>query len=307
MRDKLNHMGVDWFHLDLTSSRSPGDYLLGLGTGSSELAVLDSNGRWFSPDEIRGVWCRSYNFHNGSPPEELSAKRFSRAEDTYCLEYLFYCLGHANWVNPVDTPFLTRRGVANRLIQSKIAASLGLHIPEQIISNDGEKLKKFLVEADYAVINKAISQGSSSESGPMYVRTLRLEKSHLEVLGRSSGCPVLLQRLVPKAYELRIAVVGDAVYAGAIDTGASGGDLVDSREGVHKGLSYYRYAVPQEEARVLIELNQRLGLRYSSMDFIRDLDGRLVFLEANPSGQWGFLQSHTGYPIAERIVQELLH
>ena len=235
----------------------------------------------------------------------LSAERFQRAEETYALEYLFYCLRNANWVNPISTPYLGLRGVANRLIQSRIAASLGLSIPDHLVANDHGELTAFATQANAEVINKAISQGSASEAGPMYVCTRKVEHSHLEALVANDGCPVLLQPLIPKAYELRVAVIGDTVYAGAIDTGESGISLVDSREGVRHGLHYYRYRLPHDEAMKLVRLNQSLGLRYSSMDLIRDKHGRLVFLEANPSGQWGFLQNHTGHPIAERIVEEL--
>ena len=41
------------------------------------------------------------------------------------------------------------------------------------------------------------------------------------------------------------------------------------------------------------------------MDLIRGQDGALYFLEANPSGQWGFVEMLTGCPITEKIVDLL--
>jgi hypothetical protein len=48
-----------------------------------------------------------------------------------------------------------------------------------------------------------------------------------------------------------------------------------------------------------------LGLRFAALDFIVAPDGRWWFLEANPNGQWGFIEDATGQPIADAIAADL--
>ena len=46
----------------------------------------------------------------------------------------------------------------------------------------------------------------------------------------------------------------------------------------------------------------RLGLRYGAVDLRRTPDGRYVFFEVNPAGQWLFVEERTGLPITERVA-----
>jgi hypothetical protein len=47
----------------------------------------------------------------------------------------------------------------------------------------------------------------------------------------------------------------------------------------------------------LLRLMQRLGLAFGAVDMRRTPDGRHVFLEINPAGQWLFVEDRTGQPI----------
>lgn len=232
---------------------------------------------------------------------------FVRHEEIYALEYFFYQLQDANWVNPFFPPLLTRRAVANRLIQSRLAVNAGLAIPTHLVSNSKQDLCNFVEASSSAgAINKQIGQGSSSEAGPVVVFTTKVDTKIVSEIEGNSGCPVLLQKYVDKSYEIRAYVIGDSVFAAAIDTMSNGHEFTDSRESTKAGLTHYRTELRSDEIDKLVRLNGLLGLRYSAIDLIRQKDGTLVFLEANPSGQWGFVESLTGYPITERIVEELL-
>jgi len=49
-----------------------------------------------------------------------------------------------------------------------------------------------------------------------------------------------------------------------------------------------------------------LGLRFAAIDLVLDQTGEYWFLEANPNGQWAWIESRTGLPISSAIVDELL-
>jgi len=47
---------------------------------------------------------------------------------------------------------------------------------------------------------------------------------------------------------------------------------------------------------------RRMGLKYGCIDMIVTPEGRYVFLEVNPSGQWYFIQMSTHLEIASAIA-----
>ncbi len=50
----------------------------------------------------------------------------------------------------------------------------------------------------------------------------------------------------------------------------------------------------------------RFELQYAAIDLILDRDGRYVFLEINPSGQFGWIEDFTGLPIFASLADLLV-
>jgi D-alanine-D-alanine ligase-like ATP-grasp enzyme len=50
---------------------------------------------------------------------------------------------------------------------------------------------------------------------------------------------------------------------------------------------------------------QALGLNFGCIDFIVRPDGRMVFLECNPNGQWLWIEMATKMPISESNACQL--
>lgn len=63
--------------------------------------------------------------------------------------------------------------------------------------------------------------------------------------------------------------------------------------------------LPAEVEEGLLRLLKSAGLRYGSVDMRRTPDGRHVFLEVNPSGQWRFVVDVTGQPITAAMARLL--
>lgn len=64
--------------------------------------------------------------------------------------------------------------------------------------------------------------------------------------------------------------------------------------------------VPDTVARACLALDRSLGLAYSAIDMVLTPDGRYVFLEINPSGQFGWIESVTGLPLIETLADLLV-
>jgi len=65
------------------------------------------------------------------------------------------------------------------------------------------------------------------------------------------------------------------------------------------------YALPPAVAAGLRRYLDAFGLRYAAVDLRLDAEGRLSFLEANPAGQWLFLEDRTAQPITAAVAEAL--
>ena len=55
-----------------------------------------------------------------------------------------------------------------------------------------------------------------------------------------------------------------------------------------------------------IQLVEQLGLCYGAIDMVVTPDGRYVFLEINPNGQYLWIEEETGLPISDAICDLLM-
>lgn len=66
------------------------------------------------------------------------------------------------------------------------------------------------------------------------------------------------------------------------------------------------YDLPDDLAARLRAYLDRLGLVYGAIDMRLTPDGRYVFLEVNPAGQWRFMEQRTGVPMTETFARLLI-
>lgn len=117
--------------------------------------------------------------------------------------------------------------------------------------------------------------------------------------------PMIVQREIRKHCDLRVIVVGERVFAAEIHSQEFIETKLDWRRGVGVGLRHVKHALPALIEKYCIDVTYRLGLRFSAIDLVLDVENEYWFLEANPNGQWAWLESEVGLPIAKAIVDEL--
>lgn len=120
---------------------------------------------------------------------------------------------------------------------------------------------------------------------------------------RYTAC--LFQEQVPKKVELRITVLGEHVFPAEITYMHPERATVDWRT-AYQDLQYGIHELPQEIHRKCLALVHKLGLSFAAIDMIVTSDNRFVFLEANPNGQWQWIERATGFPICETLVDLLI-
>jgi glutathione synthase/RimK-type ligase-like ATP-grasp enzyme len=116
---------------------------------------------------------------------------------------------------------------------------------------------------------------------------------------------VIFQEYVPAVVDLRVTVVGDDIFAAGIHSQETR-YRVDFRIDMNQA-SIEAHSLPGEVESCVRELIRRLGLVYGAIDMRLTPDGRYVFLEVNPAGQWLFIEGRTGQPITAAVARTLAH
>ncbi len=296
VKNALLHLGADPIYVDCSFGNV--NFELTIQTpDEGAVSYIECNDRRVGLSDVTGVWTRGISFAGVNPPRPGTDENLFIAELAHSCGLLWQRLGSARWLNPIVSIRLI-----NRLVQLEVALKNNLDVPPSIVSSSGKEILKF-ANHHGDCIAKRVSQGGGPEEGPAQILTNMLPID--QKLSEYLPSPVLVQKAISKFYELRVVVVGSHVFAAAIHSSTDSRTSVDSRAWTRTDLTYFRARLSDEEADKLVRLNRDLGYNYSSMDLIRTPDGKLVFLEANPSGQWTFLEAHTGYPITETMAKFL--
>lgn len=180
---------------------------------------------------------------------------------------------NAAGVRWVDNPFVVGRAEL-KLYQLAVASRLGYGIPTTQVLNNPAPATEFL--GQHRLIAKPMSPGVGIAP---YVAEVTQDDLHAV-----TGCPVMLQELVDARADIRIVVIGHEAWAWRR---TRSGEL-DWREVDPAGSAFERIE-PSELCQSAVALTSALGLTMSIQDWLETKDDA-VFLEANPQGQWLFLQ-----------------
>jgi hypothetical protein len=289
--------------------------------------VLDSR-------QVEAVWYRRQSdpvLPEGLPDED---REFARVECLGYLSTLYHCLDHCRWVNP----WQAERQTSDKTEQLAKARSVGLAVPETLVTNDPQAVREFFERWDGRVIFKPLV-GLITGRPPDFSTQLKaafedqfafppafgpdpadkdrrvvftqvLTRDKLDELESLAACPAIFQQYVEKQVELRITIVGKEVFAAAIYSQEQPETRVDFRRWAllppEKDIKHTVFDLPEIIRTKLLALMDRLGLVFGCVDMILTPAGEYNFLEVNPSGQWGWIESKTRMPIMSTLVDLLL-
>ena len=117
--------------------------------------------------------------------------------------------------------------------------------------------------------------------------------------------PTIFQERVDNLFDLRVTIVGSRIFSAKIQIRDKGDDEVDWRSLEVERIYYERYTLPKAVSAACHRLVKGLSLHFAAIDFIVTPEGDHVFLELNPSGQWGWIEGATELPITDAIVDLL--
>jgi len=247
-------------------------------------------------ETIRAAWYRRPNLFGPFASDRL--KQISLDGERKALqEVMWGKIPEERWLNAPQS----MRYADQKLVQLELARSLGMTIPATIVSNRQGNISKYLPEK---AVFKAVYSGLLHEAAGikhLYTTPVDLQK----LPPKTNPFPGLWQPYITKKREWRITVVGHRVFAAAIYT--KGEAKADWRHPKYEKLVQMRKeAFPDDIKHKCLQYLKQLGLRYGAFDFIETEAGEIVFLECNPNGQYGWLETDLGLPISKAIADELL-
>jgi MvdD family ATP-grasp ribosomal peptide maturase len=198
----------------------------------------------------------------------------------------------------------------NKQLQLQVAREIGLDIPRTLITNNPLAVKKFAQECQQGMITKMLSSFAiyDEQEGEKVVFTNPVTETDIEHLDGLRFCPMTFQEKIPKALELRTIIVGQRVFTASVDSQRSQKAKYDwRRQGLSLINSWEQYNLPLDVEKKLLKLLAYFGLHYGAIDIILTPDGRHVFLEVNPVGEFFWLECYPPHlPISQAIAEVLL-
>lgn len=221
------------------------------------------------------------------------------AEWSAILRSLWNAL-EGRWLN---SPFAILRA-EDKPRQLAAARGVGLRVPGTLVTNDPEAARAFL--ADGSTVAKPLRHAlvDVGEVGSVLFtsRVARIDEEDAAAFRRA---PIILQREIAKRSDVRALVVDDDVFATRIMSQRHNETQVDWRRGVRTDLAHEVCELPRDVADACVAVTQTLGLRFSAIDLVEATDGDFWFLEANPNGQWAWIEQRTGAPVSAAIATAL--
>jgi RimK-like ATP-grasp domain len=193
--------------------------------------------------------------------------------------------------------------------QLRLAAELGLELPPTLVTNSREEFLDFYCQHNGNIVSKLVGPAfdrTVGEAASVSRYTEPVSKRDIGYAASLQYCPMILQAYVPKRLELRITVVGQDVFAAEIHSQQTHHTRHDWRRYDLGHTPHFPHALPPEVQERCVRLVERLELCYGAIDMILTPEGRYVFLEINPSGQYLWIEKETGLPISAAICDLLM-
>lgn len=295
---------------DVDSVQGP---MISVNNSGARIKII-IDGETIDPTTVKVVWYRRWHHnsrHNHVPLLKNEADRTKlntimlfmhlRGELAAVTQTLFSAFKSASWLGSDKTSSM------NKLEVLQLAASLGLDIPDTLVTTSVDELRDF-VRKHGEVVTKA--------AGEILLLPLdgTLFSSYTEVvpsdfLGDNpwkGGFPSLFQERLAKKYEVRIFYLEGRFYSMAMFTQRKTETQVDFRRYTYKDPARcvpYKLAADVEEK--LHALMGALKLETGSIDMVQTKDSRLVFLEVNPVGQFGMVSGPCNYFLEREVARSL--
>jgi len=243
-------------------------------------------------EEIGAVWMRQkadFRYRSGElSPQE---KAYADGEMEHILFSMLYALD-CYWMSHP----LAVRGASWKGEQLLRAARMGFDVPSSIITNRRTDVDRFRRAVDGDMVFKTLSspilaadEVAAEDRIASHLSTTLITDDDDALLDAVVELPSFFQPNVTKAHELRVTIIGDRVFAARIHSQADPRTMIDCRD-MSAEILYEAETLPADISCRCLDFVHSYGLTYGAIDLIVTPEGRHVFLENNPVGQFLFVE-----------------
>ncbi|MEQ1718760.1 MAG: MvdC/MvdD family ATP grasp protein [Hyphomicrobium sp.] len=309
---ELIRLGTAYIRFNTDDCMESADVLCGGGHGpgiefsidriAPQINLTTACGSYHGQD-IAAVLFRHIKPYQPVRLEDPDAARFAASEISAALEGAVLTLEPALWINHPQANQNTR----NKVLQLRVAAQLGFDVPDTIVTRDPARIReRFAQWSGQMVAKLAGGQLVGPSVDAQYViHTTKITTAHLANDAALSAAPAIYQRLIAKAYDVRVTVIGEKLFACRIASQARDDSAIDWRAAGFQNLDHRVFDLPPAVQSLCRDIVRRFGLHTAGIDLIERPDGAFTFLEINASGQWAWIEKMTGLPIAAEFARQL--
>lgn len=211
------------------------------------------------------------------------------------------CIDDVFWINDPDKNHIAE----NKIFQLKLAQKIGLRIPKTCITNDKEEATNFIQECGGKVVAKALYLPLIEEANKDYFIFTNIIDSLENIQEPELAlAPTIFQELLTNKIDYRLTIIGENCFSVKVIRESNKG-VPDDWRIIKEGLKFQPCKLPAEIIDRCIDMVDKLGLIFGAIDLVQSSDD-FYFLEINPNGEWAWLQTESGLPIAETLVDYLI-
>jgi ATP-GRASP peptide maturase of grasp-with-spasm system len=229
-------------------------------------------------------------------------RRHLTLESRKLSDFLFSRFAGLPWLSHPHRASLNKLDVLAR------AAQAGFATPATLVTTERAELRRFCVEHG-RIITKPLGEVDMFLDGERshFLFTTDLDLAAVDALPPRFA-PSLFQELIEKEYELRVFALGGELYAMAIFSQSDPQTRTDFRRyNREKPNRTVPFSLAPETVERIRRLLADLGLETGSLDLLQARDGRELFLEINPVGQFGMVSKPCNYHLERKVAELLLH
>lgn len=277
--------------------------------GEGAFVRFEVDGRPFSDRDVDAVWLRRWQlpreFGVRKPAgfeevaTEISRHLAREASALSAAVYSFF--PRARWLTHPDEASLSK------LAALRAAVAAGLEVPATLVSSRRAEIEAFRARHG-RVITKPVGEVTFFSLGMRSFGLYTAEPGDREVAALPDlGFPSLVQELVEKEFEIRSFYLDGELHSMAIFSQLDEQTALDFRQyNARRPNRAVPYRLPDGVARAARTFMRSVGLTSGSIDLIRTPDGRHVFLEVNPAGQFLMVSNPCNYRLEKVVAQSLM-
>lgn len=232
---------------------------------------------------------------------------YIRTECTQFLKSLPYVLD-CLWVNSQHAT----EQASLKPWQLKVARSLPgpVHIPRTIVGNNPIAVKDFINQHDFSsIVLKTIEssyikidENDATKNIVAYSTEIPADDISNKD-GQILSCPIIIQEPIRKVVDVRVTVMGEAVFCHEIRGEKNGS--IDWRH-YQQPKRIHSHELPDDVKQWCVNLTKAMGLIMGCIDLAYTNEGSYAFFEINPQGQWLATEMNTDQSLSQHLANLLL-